>query len=428
MEDNGVTTLAPALRLPPELTAAIISFRPNSSSLLQLGHLPSLKDDDWTDTINNIISLLELWIQNSGQLTISFTLHEEGICAHDPLCHLIYALRQYSAKWSILKLVVCKSTYDSFRRYLFGNSLNSLKQLVVDITNEESPSYESSDFADHLAFTPHLTSLALDNTYADEKYVLPLTWAQMTELSLNLNLRVLPLGLLEDFDHSFGVVPSPRQIVLPHLTTLRLRHTCFRSQLHDYFDQLTLPRLATLEIDSVARFKYSQGELGAERFCALIERSGCSVQTVSVRDVSTEGGALVSLLEYCPELHELAFFPSRNNISKTSSLESLLLWLTPDGDDELDALQLPRLRNIGLGLTYRDASFDDIVGMVEGRAAAGLRKFELTLEYLPLVDPGREKRAKNLEERLVELGEYSRSSFEGKVEVVTVYQPVYIAL
>jgi len=477
MEDDGVTTLAPVHRLPPELIAAIISFRPKPSSLLQLGHvcsmwryalhstpslwthlaikLPPQADDDWMDTINSAVSLLELWIKNSGHLTISFALNEQGVCAHDPMRRLIYALRQHSTKWNGLKLVVCKSTYDSFRRRLFGSRLQSLKQIVVDITNEESASYESSTFTDHLAFTPHLTSLMLDNAHADEEYVPTLTWAQMTELSLNFNLSVLPwrsfvhlyynsnlitdvlsqttnlvtlsLGLMEDFDDSSEVVPSPHQIVLPHLTTLRLRHTCFRSRLHDYFDQLTLPRLATLEIDSVARFKNGRGELGAERLCALIERSGCSVQTLSVRDVSTDGGALVSLLEHCPELQQLAFFPPRNNISRTSSLESLLLWLTPDGDEELDGMRLPQLRSISLGSTYRDAPFDDIVDMVKGRAVGGLQKFTLMLEYLPLVDPDRKKKVKNLEERLAELGERSEGSFEGKVELVTVYQPAYIS-
>jgi hypothetical protein len=166
-----------------------------------------------------------------------------------------------------------------------------------------------------LSASPHLTDFTSCDNCDAAIYISAsaLPWSQLTRFETDHYLEVMEcfnvLRLCPNLiDCAFQSVapfelPSPvpdgLSIIHQHLRVLTLRVEHDESDLHKFFDHLTLPALSAFVIF------FTGHDWPQTSFKAFLSRSGCSLKTIKLHTTALSTDELVGLLSLLPTLKEL---------------------------------------------------------------------------------------------------------------------------
>ncbi|KAG9309759.1 hypothetical protein JVU11DRAFT_10133 [Chiua virens] len=394
---------------------------------------------------------LETWLHRShpAQLSIAFTdnrIFQKD--TEDVVISLLSCISTHAPRW---KGIYLKFSSDYFIRLavLSSCAFTSLTSFSVHI--------------DHMGWRRGLLSLQLDLSQARRLTSLAYTgpghvireeilvdWARLTSIALSYdlheaggesatlprhfsalalcrNLTELSIGLSTTLTQHFHQLDAMAQgqmvIELPRVHTLRVRRLSWSAHACAFVDALRLPQLSTLDIDGAvltgwdgSRTPFSHPDSHsntqphtqthwwhAHHFSALLDRSGCHLHTLHIREVDMSPAELTRLLTSqstsptlstftfepfprgCPISDVLAHLVFLPNPGSTSSVPSPSLGSSQESEISLNAnpdpspnapsasfhtvTALPTLTKLRLGCAH-ESHLDTLGDIIESRTGA----------------------------------------------------------
>jgi len=340
------------------------------------------------------LKLLKLYLERSCSYPLSLT-------ARDPFSlkdqRLLSPLIEHSHRWK---------QFDVHRSVL--GHLSTIKNNLPVLETLQIIDGGAHDITvDCFVDAPKLQTLILNGSFYGLAIDLQLPWNQLTVLHfthtvLHETLHVLSLCRnvvscsIKDTQIDDRV--SPPHCKLPGLRSIRLGGQIQWPQshlLHALFSAFTLPSLTAVEMEflgSVHTVRWSQAQ-----FLSMLERSSCSLETLSLRGIHVPDAELVECLEHMPLLRKLVLWheehPTFGLVRPIS--DELLVRLIHHRSLPL----VPELEHLEL----RNVAFDDHVfaDMVESRCIFLEGQVRISLRYLTVqfhdggVEPGAAARLRN---------------------------------
>lgn len=280
----------------------------------------------WDDFVDEVLAILDTWLSRASTLTISLEFVETGMFPPHLVPTIVDVLLANTHRWKELKLDVSDLALYNFLR-LFSAELPFLETLEArsSATHWRPLTESPQDFqGDAEARVPRLTSLTWNARLVD-MMIFSDSWSQLTELSIlheplfyhlqishqfrvlawTHNLATLNLGLtnIPWMPHEYL-----QTIVLPCLTTLRLRRMDPQASIWDPCSTLVTPSLKTPEIDSAGSLIWSVDDWHRDQVPNLLRRSDCTLEVLSVRHVHFMESEIIDILRCTPSLRAFTFF------------------------------------------------------------------------------------------------------------------------
>lgn len=249
------------------------------------------------------IPMIETWLDCSGALPLSLDIH--GLSSNFPSA-VLNILIPYSSRWQNLSLFMSnKILADLFAKP--GLTLSSLKTFMLHMQGRPQR------FKIGPSATGLRTVTLLVSRIQRDPHTLDLPWAQLTNLCLTFMAGSLGDGYdilaqcfalthctLCSMGSATGAIDRP-PIRLPNLSSLRLMTN--RNPEH-LLDALVLPCLIQLEIDFIDT-SFEPNIWPKTQVMALVARSSCHLQSLTLRDKVIPEGDLVECCRCMPSLVHL---------------------------------------------------------------------------------------------------------------------------
>jgi hypothetical protein len=367
--ENCLDELAPSravLSEPPLLLGRVCSYwRSVAQSTPRLWTSLSLRfletnTDRSRDGIK-VATAVETWLHRSLPAPLSIAFTDNRIFqkdTEDVVIWFLSCIRMHAPRWKAIHLkfssdyflqldVLSSCAFTSLSSFSvhvdhmgWRRSLLSLRFDLAQASRLSSLAYTGPDHVireDIIVDWAHLTSVAFSydlHEAGGESATLP---RHFSKLALCRNLTELSIGLSTTLGqnlHQLDAVAQGQTVIpmieLPRLHTLRVRRLSRSAHACALVDALRLPQLSTLHIDSAVVISWDSARphpdvhppllqthtqthwWHAHHFSALLDRSGCHLHTLHIRDVEMSPLELARLLtspSTSPTLSRFTFEP-----------------------------------------------------------------------------------------------------------------------
>ncbi|KIM47149.1 hypothetical protein M413DRAFT_440662 [Hebeloma cylindrosporum] len=345
-DDSPIQTTGTSISL--RLGAVCLSWRktawgtPNLWSTVTL-HLTSAVK------LDSRVHLLDEWLSRSGHLPLSIRLSasEDVSWAGANSEDMMKSIAKYSSRWRNIDIRIPSLCYHHLPSCDNEQSFPLLHSIVlrppggqgdrvhrINLSIAPSLRHLSLSCLYLRSITFHwevITHLDLESFYVDES----LEMLRQTTNLVDLNLRRVLGG---DDRHDLPKEP----IVLPALERMIILNDK-GTDMPLFFDSITTPSLRTLDYTGEGLISIASGEL-----IALITRSGCPLQELSISKASIREEALISLMAIVPTLVKLTLvMPAVPSMQQLPLTDKVLRLCDPEHARKNNvACQLPMLESL----------------------------------------------------------------------------------
>jgi len=292
---------------------------------------------------NQSVQDIQQWISRSGQLPLSIQVH------HNPslpmtlsgprLDDVINLVNSYSHRWESLKITLIPELLSRFRNSSSGPAI--LKTLILAPVCKFDLRQHSFNIGASFS-SPTYVSLSLN-------YVWPLgiCWDEVTRFTarrirvgraleiLRLPPQLQEFSLFELWRENDDDLPSS-PVLHSRLETLHV-YLSLKAVSYQLMDHITLP--------SLKHFNCSAHHLPVDSIVDFLDRSGCSLETFSLRDADIDEDDITYLLCAMPHLESLTL-GTRYITDKLLKLLAATAVLSPYPNNQLGVAFLPKLQSL----------------------------------------------------------------------------------
>ena len=379
------------------LWKAVAESDPNLWTTIHFYFPESHTDRD--DDVPRVEPLLDIHLQRSGALPISFTFIDcraYDLRTNDLITSLVDRLRTHAQRWKSISLQLSCGYFHLLYKFT-PCDLPTLEHFCMNGDDRVGWGHRNRLCLD-LDSATNLKSFAYGTTELQEDYI-NLRWENLTEVSFAFSSRVQGAGrtLYHQMRHlakcqnittcSLGIedgirprLDSIQTITLPCLHTLRVRRL---SQAPDAYadsviNPLVLPQLHTLELDA-SNLVITDQQWHNHTFPDLLARSGCSLLHLSIQDIDFPNDDVIRCLELSPALMSLCFIPCPRSQEIIDVIQRLDSGHTSAGGRSRSRRSravfgplVPQLREIALGSSVKEY-LDSMLAMFHSRAGTTAR-------------------------------------------------------
>ncbi|EIW87333.1 hypothetical protein CONPUDRAFT_161899 [Coniophora puteana RWD-64-598 SS2] len=412
----------------------------------------------WEDFVDEVLAIMDMWIRYSSSLPVSISFIQTGNFPPNQLSRIVDSLCLHAHRWGSIKLrgsnIILKEFWPVFRQRLvclesldfeldldfLGKSFVNVDALIVPDRVPRLRSLTTSGFPptiksfDNPTFHPNIysqleaLSVAWESPATNTSHYL--TPYQVIHAQ---NLVILSISLNDigsPWSHRRYAPQGP--VVLPHLATLRLRRTHPSPMAAGFVDGLFLPQLQCLHLDSFAIFRPELRLWHGSLFKNLLIRSKCSLQALTIWQLSFAEEDLHDILLLSPDLKEFSFFDPYAEAACREIMRRLTIYV---GGAVLSMVQGLETLRLGFSLT-QSPSLEGLETMIESRTSGHCSETEERTYSLcrvrvqiDLASHGHGDRVHEVQVFKARVDAMSHSGhLDTRVDISSAYRPEYLSM